>query len=70
MITQEELNQAHRSLEALIKVATRTRIECCSTGDTVNRDKLAGVISHLYAALGIAGNLDFGGGVQTMSGDK
>ncbi len=68
-LTQENLDRAHKKLDALIEITDRAKVAACNAGLTEARDRLERVGAHLRFARAEAGGLDVGG-VQPRSGDK
>lgn len=68
-LTQENLDRAHKQLDALIKATDAAKVEACNVGLPETRDRLERVGAYLRFARAEAGGLDMGG-VRPRSGDK
>ena len=70
ILTQENLDRAHKALDWLIDLTEKARVECCNQDLTDARDRLDQIGGHLRFARSEAGKLQFPGGVTPRSGGE
>lgn len=56
-ICQKTFHKHQRNLRAMMQDFEDMRVECCTTGQSGERDKLGMLMSHLHAAQSIGGGL-------------
>lgn len=69
VLKQSTMDKAQTTLEKLIDITEKARVECCNENKIEARDKLDKIGAYLRMARAEAGSLKIGE-IQTRSGDK